>query len=350
MDTIVTVTGSIDIVSIAIIVIKALFVLVFLLFGCAYMIYAERRLAGFFQDRLGPNRAGPFGLIQPIADAVKNFMKEEVTPPGAHKVLFIVAPTLAFLPPLLNVALIPFGDKLTVLGRDISLRVADINAGIIYIMAISSIGVYGIVLAGWASNSKFPFLGGLRSSAQMISYEIAMGLSVMGVLMISQSLRLTDIVAQQQTMWNVVRQPLGFLIFMVAALAETNRIPFDLPEAEPELVGGYHLEYSSMKFALFFLGEFCAAIVSSCLIVTLFFGGWTFPYLTSLDVHPFTLGIIQMVVFFIKAVIFVFIFIWIRWTIPRFRYDQLMRLGWKVCLPLALANILVTGLVMVLRG
>jgi len=194
MDTIVTVTGSIDIVGIIIIIIKALFVMVFLLLGCAYMIYAERRLAGFFQDRLGPNRAGPFGLIQPIADAVKNFMKEEVTPPGAHKVLFVVAPVLAFLPPLLNVAVIPFGDHLTIFGRDISLRIADINAGILYILAISSIGVYGMVLAGWASNSKYPFLGGLRSSAQMVSYEIAMGLSVVGVLMISESLRLTEIV------------------------------------------------------------------------------------------------------------------------------------------------------------
>jgi len=316
------------------------------------LILAERRISAFMQDRYGPNRVGPQGMFQPIADGVKFFLKEDVIPTQVEKVLYVLAPALVLTPALLTFAVIPFGQPFTAIGREITMQIASLNVGLLYIFALVSLTVYGLVLGGWASNSKYPLLGGLRSSAQMISYEVSMGLSVIGVLMISSSLRLSDVVAQQNTLlwgflprWNVFLQPLGFIIFLIAAYAETNRLPFDLPEAEPELVGGYHTEYSSMKFAMFFMGEYIALITSSALIATLFFGGWDFPW-----VNEAALGVwgvvLSVIAFTAKTVFFLFLYLWVRWTLPRFRFDQLMRLGWKVMLPLALVNVVVTGIVM----
>ena len=313
---------------------------------------AERRVAAFIQDRYGPNRVGPQGMFQPIADGVKFFLKEDVIPSHVEKVLYVLAPTFVLTPALISFAVIPFGEPFSAFGREISMQIADLNVGLLYIFALASLMVYGLALGGWASNSKYPLMGGLRSSAQMISYEISMGLSIIGVLMISGSLRLNDVVAQQNTLlwgflphWNVFLQPLGFIIFLVAAYAETNRLPFDLPEAEPELVGGYHTEYSSMKFAMFFMGEYVALITSSALITTLFFGGWDFPWVdeSALGVWGIVLSIVA---FSAKTLFFLFLYLWVRWTLPRFRFDQLMRLGWKIMLPLALLNVVLTGIIM----
>ncbi|MGH7741559.1 MAG: NADH-quinone oxidoreductase subunit NuoH [Candidatus Eiseniibacteriota bacterium] len=295
----------------------------------SYMIFAERKIAGHMQARTGPNRVGPFGLLQPIADVLKLFFKEEFMPAEANKVIFTIAPMLAVVPALVTVSVIPFGPSPALVG-------SDINVGLLLFLAMSSLGVYAITLGGWASNNKYALLGGLRSSAQMISYELAMGLSTIGVLMLAGSLSLVDIVRAQQHMWYVVLQPVAFVIFMITALAETNRAPFDLPEAEGELVAGFHTEYSSMKFGLFFLGEFMNVISISCIAVTLFLGGWNGP-------GPPLLGIVW---FMLKLGALLFFFIWVRWTYPRLRYDQLMNLGWKVLLPLTLANIVVTAIVM----
>ena len=291
----------------------------------SYVIYAERKIAGHMQARTGPNRVGPLGLLQPIADVLKLFFKEEFIPAGANKVIFHIAPMLAVIPALVSFAVIPIGPAFTV---------TDINVGLLLFLAMSSLGVYSITLAGWSSNNKYALLGGLRSSAQMISYELAMGLSTIGVLLLAGSLSLVDIVHAQTRMWFVVQQPLAFVIFLITALAETNRAPFDLPEAEAELVAGFHTEYSSMKFGLFFLGEFANVITICSIAVTLFLGGWNGPWL------PDTL---KFVWFFLKLGALVFFFIWVRWTFPRLRYDQLMNLGWKVLLPLALANVVVTA-------
>lgn len=312
----------------------------------------ERRVAGFIQDRYGPNRVGPQGILQPVADGVKFFFKEEVIPSKVEKVIYILAPTLVLGPALLTFAVIPFGGTLSVVGKEIQLQIAELNVGILYIFALLSLSVYGLVLGGWSSNSKYPLMGGLRSSAQMVSYEISMGLAVIGIIMITGSLRLSDVVANQNELlfgflphWNIFLQPLGFIIFIVAAYAETNRVPFDLPEAEPELVGGYHTEYSSMKFASFMMGEYVALITSSALMATLYFGGWDFPY-----VDESALGILgvllSIIAFAAKTGFFLFLYLWVRWTLPRFRYDQLMGLGWKVMIPLALFNIIITGVVM----
>jgi NADH-quinone oxidoreductase subunit H len=307
--------------------VKIVAILFTMLTVVSYMIFAERKIAGHMQARVGPNRVGPFGLLQPAADVLKLFFKEEFTPAGANKVIFHIAPMLAVIPALVTFAVVPFGPQ----G---ALQVTDINVGLLLFLAMSSLGVYAITLGGWSSNNKYALLGGLRSSAQMISYELAMGLSTIGVLLMAGSLSLVDIVKAQQQWWFVAFQPLAFGIFMITALAETNRAPFDLPEAEAELVAGFHTEYSSMKFGLFFLGEFANVISISCIAVTLFLGGWNGPWL------PDSLKFIW---FFAKLGALLFFFIWVRWTFPRLRYDQLMNLGWKVLLPLALGNIVVTA-------
>ncbi len=305
--------------------VKILVILFALLGVVSYLTFAERKVAGHMQARTGPNRVGPFGLLQPIADVLKLFFKEEFIPADANKVVFHIAPMLAVIPALVTFSVIPIGPNFTV---------TDINVGLLLFLAMSSLGVYAITLAGWSSNNKYALLGGLRSSAQMISYELAMGLSTIGVLMIAGSLSLVDIVRGQQRMWYVVYQPLAFVIFMITALAETNRAPFDLPEAEAELVAGFHTEYSSMKWGLFFLGEYANVLTICSIAVTLFLGGWNGPWL------PDSLKFLW---YFLKLGVLVFVFMWVRWTFPRLRYDQLMQLGWKVLLPLALLNIALTG-------
>ncbi|MEE2765605.1 MAG: NADH-quinone oxidoreductase subunit NuoH [Candidatus Neomarinimicrobiota bacterium] len=334
-----------DLLGFIIILVKVLVVFAATLLTVMVMVYLERRVSAFMQGRLGPNRVGPQGLLQPIADGIKFMMKEDIIPAGADKPIFILAPAILLIPALMTFAVIPFGSDITLFGRQIPLQVADVNIGIIYVLALTSIGVYGIVLAGWSSNSKYSLLGGLRSSAQLISYELAMGLAVVSIILLSGSLRLNDIVADQQGYyfsWNVFKQPLAFIIFLVAIYAETNRLPFDLSEAEQELVGGYHTEYSSMKFAMFFMAEYANMITAAALTVTLFFGGWDFPLVneTSLGIWGVVLSVLS---FILKMGFFLFLFIWVRWTFPRFRYDQLMRLGWKIMLPTALFNIFLTA-------
>jgi NADH-quinone oxidoreductase subunit H len=316
------------------------------------MTLAERRISAFMQDRLGPNRVGPKGILQPIADGIKFLMKEDIIPTAAVKPIYILAPAMLIIPALMTFAVIPFGQTVTLFGKQIALQVADVNIGILYIFALTSVGVYGLVLAGWSSNSKYPLLGGLRSSAQLISYELAMGLAAVSVIMMAGSLELNDIVVAQQGKlfsWNICRQPLAFLIFLIAVYAETNRLPFDMTEAEQELVGGYHTEYSSMKFSMFFMAEYANMITAAALTVTLFFGGWDIPLVNEVSLGFFG-GILSVMAFAVKTAFFLFLFIWVRWTFPRFRYDQLMRLGWKVLLPLALLNIIITGAIMVLTA
>lgn len=311
----------------------------------SYTVWLERKLCALIQDRVGPNRVGPFGLLQPLADGPKLLLKENVLPAHVNLPFYILAPTLALVPALLTFAVIPFGSTL----GGIPMVIADLNVGVLWIFSIASLGVYGIVLAGWASNSKYPFLGGIRSSAQLISYEISMGLSVVGVFMLTGTLNLTRVVEYQADGWMIFKQPLGFIIFLIAAFAETNRLPFDLPESEQELVGGYHTEYGSMKFGLFFLAEYANMITASCLMVTLFFGGWQVPWIDVQALNPWLGGLTHITSFAIKVLVLMFFFIWIRWTLPRFRYDHLMDLGWKVFIPLGLANILVTGLVIAIQ-
>jgi len=329
--------------------VKILIVEIALLTAVAYSVYAERRFSAFIQNRIGPNRVGPAGLLQPIVDVIKLLMKEDIVPEKANKFIHSLAPGISVGVALSTFAVIPFGDKIFMFGREIKLQIADVNIGILYILALVSLGVYGITLSGWSSNSKYSLLGGLRSSAQMISYELAMGLSVIGIILINGSFRLNDIVTNQSGWkWNIILQPIGFIVFLVSSFAETNRTPFDLPEAEQELVGGYHTEYSSMKFALFFLAEYANVVVSAAVITTLFLGGWQFPYLQNFWVSPFWVSIIQVAAFLSKVFFMVIFFIWIRWTIPRFRYDQLMNLGWKVMLPLALANLVITAVILLI--
>jgi len=354
------------------------FALVLLL--VAYSVYAERRVAAAMQDRVGPNRTGPFGLLQPIADGLKFLLKEDFTPGHVRKFYFWLAPALVMVPALITVAVIPFGSEVAVPGLEdpIKLVIADINVGPLFIFAIASLSVYGIVLAGWSSNSKYPFLGGVRSSAQMISYEISLGLSLVPVLLIFGELNLNDIVRYQSengwllfpVLWNHegfstsleawllwIPAMIAFIIFTVSIFAETNRTPFDLPECETELVAGYHTEYSSMKFALFFLGEYAAMIVGSGLIVTLFFGGWSLPLGWDQSIMaanngaiPWWLGLAHVGVFLAKVICFILFFIAIRWTVPRFRYDQLMKLGWVIFFELALVNIFIAaGIKMLFR-
>jgi NADH-quinone oxidoreductase subunit H len=309
-----------------------------------YATLAERKIAGFLQDRLGPDRAGKWGILQPVADGVKLFFKEEFIPSKADKFLFILGPSLTMLVALLTTAVIPWGRDILVDGKAYPLQVAQVNIGLLYILAVTSVGVYGIMIGGWASNNKYALLGSVRASSQMISYELAMGLTIVSLILFSGSLDLRQIVEQQHGFnWNVLYQPLGFLIFLVCALAETNRAPFDLPECETELIGGYHTEYSSMKLGFYLFAEYINMFVSSAIIATLFFGGYNFPWMDSLPFSSNVIALIGTAVLFIKIFFFIFLFMWIRWTLPRFRYDQLMKLGWQVLLPLALINLLITG-------
>ncbi len=318
------------------------------------LVWMERRVSAFIQDRVGPNRVGPYGLLQSIADVVKLLMKEDIVPKNATKPIHDLAPIISIGVALSTFAVVPFGDTIEIFGREIKLIIADVNVGILYLLAMTSLGVYGITLAGWSSNNKYSLLGSLRSAAQLISYELSMGLAIISVIMISGTLRLDQIVLQQATYiggwlpaWNALLQPVAFLIFTVAAFAETNRLPFDLPEAEPELVGGYHTEYTGLKFGLFFLAEYANMITASAIITTLFLGGWHFPYLEYLGLSAFWTSLLQVGAFAMKVSFVLLFFIVIRWTLPRFRYDQLMDLGWKVLLPIALVNIVATGIVLV---
>jgi NADH-quinone oxidoreductase subunit H len=328
-------------------------ILVILLFlvslgAAAYMTYFERKLAAWIQDRVGPDRAGPFGILQPIADGVKMFLKEDFIPAKADKWLFIIGPGIAMFTALITSAVIPWGPKLHLFGRDIVLQVADINIGILYVFGVISIGVYGIMIGGWASNNKYSLYGAIRASSQMISYELAMGISAITIVLLSGSLSLTTIVEGQSDVWNIVYQPVAFLIFFICALAELNRAPFDLPECESELVGGYHTEYSSMKLGLYLFAEYTSMFVSSAIMAILFFGGYNFPGMSHFSGN--TLAILGIAAFATKIFLFIFVIMWIRWTIPRFRFDQLMHLGWKSLLPLSLINLLVTGLVIAFKN
>lgn len=312
----------------------------------AYATYGERKVAAFIQDRLGPDRAGPFGLLQPIADGVKMFMKEDFIPTNAEKWLFILGPGIFMFVACMTSAVIPWGTSLTLFGANIELQATDLNIGILYVVGFVSLGVYGIMIGGWASNNKYSLFGAIRASSQMISYELAMGLSIIAIVMLSETLSLRQIAESQSgywwgflPQWNIFLQPLGFLIFFTCALAECNRAPFDLPECETELVGGYHTEYSSMKLGFFLFAEYINMFISSAIIVTLFFGGYHFPGL-----NPDWLGgLMGPIVMFGKTFFFIFVFMWIRWTLPRFRYDQLMHLGWKILIPLSLLNMLLTA-------
>jgi len=321
----------------------------------AYTVLAERKICAWMQDRIGPNRVGPLGLLQPLADGLKFVFKEDVLPHHVNKVYFTLAPMIAMVPALITIAVVPWGSQLMIPSlspQPIQGVIADLNVGILFVFAIASLGVYGIVLAGWSSNSKYPFLGGIRSSAQMISYEVCLGLSVVPVFMRAGSLNLVKVVGYQAQHLPFICYPylwLSFLIFMISAFAETNRLPFDLAEAEQELVGGYHTEYSSMKFAMFFLGEYAAMFVASALMTTLFFGGWSLPFAPfNAPAQTLGVGLLHIAVFLAKVCLCLFFFIWVRWTIPRFRYDQLMALGWKLFIPLTLLNIFITGVVLAL--
>jgi NADH-quinone oxidoreductase subunit H len=300
----------------------------------AYLIWVERKVMAHMQVRLGPMRVGWHGLLQPIADGLKLILKEDIIPANASKLLFILSPAIAMVPALLAIAVIPFGDTISIMGVSIDMVITDVNIGILFILAVSSVGVYGILLGGWSSNNKYSLLGGLRASAQMISYELSMGLSLIGVIMMTESLSLVDTVNAQADLWFVVLQPVAFVVYAISAIAETNRCPFDLPEAETELVSGFHTEYSSMKFALFFMAEYANIITVSAVGVTFFFGGWRGPFLP------------PVVWFLIKMALCIFFFVWLRSTFPRFRIDQLMQFAWKVLLPVAIVNVLITGLVM----
>jgi NADH-quinone oxidoreductase subunit H len=323
--------------------IKALVVTLALLTGFAYLTWYERRALARIQTRIGPNRAGPFGLLQPIADAVKLIFKEELTPAKADKIVFFWAPVITLVPSIIIAAVIPWGTSFTAFGREITLYVADINVGVLYLMSIASIAVYGIVLAGWSSNNKYAMLGGLRSSAQMISYELALGFSFATSIILANSMRMLDIIDAQKDLWFVVVQPVGAIIFWIATLAEVNRAPFDMPEAEQELTAGYHSEYSGMKFALFFMAEYQKMIVISAIMATLYFGGFRGPFV---DQYPL-LGPLYL---FIKVVLLLFGMIWVRATWPRIRYDRLMSFGWKILLPLSLAITFITATGLVLQG
>jgi NADH-quinone oxidoreductase subunit H len=336
-------------------VIKMLLTFTIYMVGVMMVIWAERRICAFIQDRRGPNRVGPHGLLQSVADGVKNIMKEETYPGEAYLPLFILAPVLSFIPALLTWSVIPYGAQWDSKWGTIDTALAPMPIGFLFILAIGSLGVYGIVLAGWSSNNKYSLLGGLRSSAQMISYEIAMGMATIPVLILAGNVSLNTIISRQAGWglhWNVINVTVAFFVFMVAAFAETNRTPFDLPEAEAELVAGYHSEYSAMKFSMFFIAEYANVMTVSALMVTLFFGGWDIPFTLWDNVapHTFIKTIVTFAFFWVKILLFVFTFIWIRWTLPRFRYDQLMALGWKFMLPTSLVYVvLIAGATWILE-
>jgi NADH-quinone oxidoreductase subunit H len=316
-------------------------ILFLLLTAVAYLSFLERKVAGWIQLRVGPNRVGPWGLLQPAADGLKFIFKEDIIPLEANKALYLLAPAASLIPALMTFIVIPYGSEVSLFGRTITLHVTSVNVGLLYVLALTSLGVYGIVLAGWSSNNKYSLMGGLRSSAQMISYELALGLSIVSVLLWAGSLDLVEIVNDQRGLWNIARQPFGFLIFFIASLAETNRVPFDLPEAEAELVAGYHTEYSSMKFAMFYMAEYVNLLTATSIATTLFFGGWLGP---GVDQYP----ALSLVYFALKVFVLIFIFMWIRFTLPRFRYDQLMRFGWKILLPASMVNIVLTATVVMI--
>lgn len=337
-------------------IVKIALVLFILLTAVAYTVWLERKVVGRMQNRWGPTRVGPFGLLQPAADGVKFLFKEDLTPPHVYKPLYVAAPIIAVVCALTSIAVIPFGDSIAIphVGSTF-FQITDVNIGLLVVLGITSIGVYGIALSGWSSNSKYSLLGGLRASAQMVSYEIALGLSLVGVLILSGSFSLREIVLSQSghfwgfiPNWNIFRggQFIAFFIYLMAAYAETNRIPFDLPEAETELVAGYHTEYSAMKFAMFFMAEYSNMITVACLASILFLGGWSGPVFGP----PILQALLPVIWFVLRVVAFLFIYIWVRGTLPRFRYDQLMAFGWKFLLPLAIANLVVTALVVVLRA
>ncbi|MGL4599486.1 MAG: NADH-quinone oxidoreductase subunit NuoH [Bacteroidia bacterium] len=323
----------------------------------AYSTYAERKVSALMQDRVGPDRAGPFGLLQPLADGVKMFMKEEIIPNVSNKFLFVLGPAISMMTALLTGAVIPWGPDITIGGTTYALQVTDINIGVLYLLGVVSIGVYGVMIGGWASNNKFALLGALRASSQMISYEIAMGISVITLILLTGTMSTAEIAEQQQGFvqeswlgWNFFKNPITFLIFFICALAETNRTPFDLPECETELVGGYHTEYSSMKLGLYLFAEYINMFVSSAIMVTFFFGGYSAPFLNRLVTDPFWFPLLSTLVFLGKTIFFIFVFMWIRWTVPRFRYDQLMNLGWKILIPLSIINLVATAVGMWLTG
>jgi NADH-quinone oxidoreductase subunit H len=329
-------------------VLKMLVIFTIYMVGVAMLTLAERKISAWIQDRHGPNRVGK-GWLQPAADGLKNFMKEETMPAGVNKPLFVLAPILSFIPALTAWCVIPFGAPIATRWGRVDLVVADLPVGFLFILAITSLGVYGIVLAGWSSNNKYALLGGLRSSAQMVSYEISMGMSTIPVLLLAGNVSLNSIINQQAWGgWNVVNLTVAFFIFMVAAFAETNRLPFDLPEAESELIAGYHTEYSAMKFSLFFIAEYASMVTASALMATLFFGGWDVPFTAHDNIGPYSgwLSLLSIGIFLAKILFFLFFFMWIRWTLPRFRYDQLMSLGWKFMLPLALVYIVLIAAIM----
>jgi NADH-quinone oxidoreductase subunit H len=313
-----------------------------------YSTWAERKVAAFLQDRVGPNRAGWGGLLQPLADGMKLFSKEEFFPNTPNRFLFVVGPAIAMSTALMTSAVIPWGDRLHVFGRDVVLQATDINIGLLYFFGVVSVGVYGIMIGGWASNNKFSLMGAVRAASQMVSYEVAMGLSMIALLMMTGTLSLKEISEQQAGMnWNVFYQPLSFLIFLICAFAETNRTPFDLAECESELIGGYHTEYSSMKMGFYLFAEYANMFISATIISVLFFGGYNYPGMQWMveNVGVNTANILGIAVLFAKICFFIFFYMWVRWTIPRFRYDQLMHLGWKILIPLSIANIIVTGIV-----
>jgi NADH-quinone oxidoreductase subunit H len=326
--------------------VKIVLVLIVVLTAVSYLVLLERWISAWIQDRIGPNRVGPMGLLQPLADVLKLLLKEDIEPTHAQKWFHWVAPVISITVAFSVLAVIPFGNSITIGGRVISLAIAsDINIGVLYIIAMTSVGVYGITLAGWSSGSKYSLLGGLRSSAQMISYELTLGLGLLSVVILTGGLDMGAIIQSQASgTWNILRAPIGFVLFLVSSFAETNRQPFDLPEAEPELVGGYHTEYSSMKFALFFLAEYANMITASAVITVLFLGGWNVPFIGDMGLSPLVLAIVGIAAFAVKTLGLLFFFIWVRWSIPRFRYDQLMDLGWKVLLPLGIFNIILTAL------
>lgn len=332
-------------------------ILIVVIFGislgiAAYSTLAERKIAAFLQDRVGPHRAGPHGMFQPLADGLKMFLKEEIIPSQSSPILFILGPSLALFTALLGSAVIPFGESMQIGDRLVPLQVTDINVGILYIFGIVSLGVYGIMIGGWASNNKYSLMGAIRAASQNISYEIAMGLSIIALLMVTNTLSLGEIAAQQHAwQWNVIYQPLGFIIFLVCAFAECNRTPFDLPESENELVGGYHTEYSGFKLGAFLFAEYINMFVSSAVMATLYFGGYNYPGMDWVNamLGPTWGPLVGVAVLFAKIILFIFFFMWVRWTIPRFRYDQLMNLGWKVLIPLAIANIVITGIVITVK-
>jgi NADH-quinone oxidoreductase subunit H len=329
-------------------ILKMLIIFTIYMVGIAMLTLAERKISAWIQDRHGPNRVGK-GWLQPAADGLKNFMKEETMPAGVNKPLFVLAPILSFIPALTAWCVIPFGAPIPTRWGRIDLVVADLPVGFLFILAVTSLGVYGIVLAGWSSNNKYALLGGLRSSAQMISYEISMGMSTIPVLLLAGNVSLNTIINQQVWGgWNVINLTVAFFIFMVSAFAETNRLPFDLPEAESELIAGYHTEYSAMKFSLFFIAEYGGMVTASALMATLFFGGWDVPFTARDNIGPYSgwLSLLSIGIMLAKMLFFIFLFMWVRWTLPRFRYDQLMSLGWKFMLPVALVYIVLIAAVM----